>query len=61
MNKKNTTKTAKPAEFKIVGELANVLTGMIGTNWSVHISKHHVRTVSVTFSEQQPTVSVVTR
>ena len=52
---------AKPAEFKIVGELAGVLAGMTGTNWNIHISKHHVRTVTVTFSELQPTVSVVTK
>ena len=61
MSKKTIVKNAKPAEFKIVGELADVLAGMTGTNWSIHISKHHVRTVTVTFSELQPTVSVMTR
>ena len=61
MSKKIIAKTAEPAEFKIVGELADVLAGMTGTNWNIHISKHHVRTVTVVFSELQPTVSVVAR
>ena len=45
----------------IHGELAKVLTGMEGTNWSTTISKNNVKSVRVYFHTKQPTVKLGVR
>ena len=46
------------AAFEIRGELAAILRGMEGSNWTTSISKNNVKTVSVTFRVKHPTVAV---
>ena len=57
--KKTTDKTTvHETSFTIRGELARILNGMEGTNWTTSISKNNVKTVSVTFRVKQPTVEM---
>lgn len=60
MSKKATTTTI-PETFEIRGELAEILRGMEGTNWSTNISKNNVKTVTVTFKVRQPMVTVTVK
>ena len=55
------TKTTNKSTFTIRGELASVLNGMEGTNWSTCISKNNVKTVTVTFHVKHPTVELTTK
>ena len=55
------TKTTNNSAFTIRGELAAILNGMEGTNWSTSISKNNVKTVTVTFHVKQPTVELSTK
>lgn len=54
----NTKQKKDEPAFTIHGQLAEVLEGMEGTNWSTTISKHNVKSVRVYFHTKQPTVGV---
>ena len=59
MSKSKNKNEAK--SFTINGELAEILSGMEGNNWSIHISKGHRKTVSVTFTEKPATIEVAVK